>query len=509
MGSRVRRLLSLLLLAAVPALLAGGAYDETYRPQIHFTPARHWMNDPNGLVYLDGEYHLFFQYNPFGDSWGHMSWGHAVSGDLVHWTELPVAIPEAGEVMAFSGSAVVDWHNTSGLGTGGRPPLVALYTGYREKANGAQAQYLAYSNDRGRTWSTYSQGPVLDLHVPDFRDPKVSWYAPGGCWLMTVSLAANRQIAFFRSPNLKDWTALGRFGPAGSTVGVWECPDLFPLPVEGSPGTSRWVLIVNVGDGAPAGGSGTQYFVGAFDGSVFSADTVDGAVPTRWLDHGRDFYAAVTWGDIPASDGRRLVLGWMNNWKYGKTIPTSPWRSAQSLVRVLTLARTNGGLVLRQTPAAEYAGLRRGEPVSVRESLDGGGTVPFRDLRDQGGACEVTVAFELGRATEAGLVFGKGPGATRLRYDRAQGLLSIERAAGDFADPGFPGIHSAPVPAPNGRLALHLYLDRSSLEVFADGGLVTLTDQFFLKGADSLAAYAAGDGARVEATEWALASIWR
>ena len=272
-----RRFGSAVATAAVvaAAVLAGGAgsaaaatsssYQELFRPQFHFTPAKNWMNDPNGLVYYKGEYHLFYQYNPFGSQWGHMSWGHAVSRDLVHWHELPVAIPEQGDELVFSGSAVVDKHNTSGLGTRANPPMVAIYTAAKP---GSQAQALAYSTDRGRTFKRYSGNPVLDIGSGEFRDPKVFWYAPAHEWRMVVSKAVERKIAIYRSPNLKDWTHLSDFGPANATGGVWECPDLFPLAVDGKRKQTKWVMIVNLNPGAIAGGSGAQYFVGDFDGTT-------------------------------------------------------------------------------------------------------------------------------------------------------------------------------------------------------------------------------------------------
>ncbi|MFH9825506.1 GH32 C-terminal domain-containing protein [Streptomyces bobili] len=246
-------------------------YTETYRPQFHFTPEKNWMNDPNGLVYHQGEYHLFYQYNPNGNSWGDMSWGHAVSKDLVHWTELPLALSHDDSEMVFSGSAVVDRDNTTGFGTKKNPPMVAVYTSH-DKDTGVQAQSLAYSTDRGRTWTKYSGNPVIDIGSKDFRDPKVQWYAPTRSWLMTVSLSAEHKVRFYSSKNLKDWTQLSEFGPSGATGGVWECPDLFPLAVDGDPDNVKWVLVVNINPGGIAGGSAAQYFVGDFDGEKFTAE---------------------------------------------------------------------------------------------------------------------------------------------------------------------------------------------------------------------------------------------
>ncbi|MEV0170664.1 GH32 C-terminal domain-containing protein [Streptomyces sp. NPDC050803] len=245
-------------------------HSETYRPQFHFTPEKNWMNDPNGLVYYKGEYHLFYQYNPGGNSWGDMSWGHAVSKDLVHWEELPLALSHDDEEMVFSGSAVVDWDNTTGFGTRKNPPMVAIYTSY-DKAAGTQAQSLAYSTDRGRTWTKYQGNPVIDIGSKEFRDPKVQWYAPTRSWVMTVSLSTEHKVRFYTSKNLKDWELQSEFGPQGATGGVWECPDLFPLAVDGDENNIKWVLVVSMNPGGIAGGSGSQYFIGDFDGKKFTA----------------------------------------------------------------------------------------------------------------------------------------------------------------------------------------------------------------------------------------------
>jgi fructan beta-fructosidase len=317
--------------AAMAAVLAGAAgsaaaatasYQEPFRPQFHYTPAKNWMNDPNGLVYYKGEYHLFYQYNPFGSQWGHMSWGHAVSRDLVHWRELPVAIPEMGDELVFSGSAVVDKDNTSGLGTRRNPPMVAIYTAAKP---GSQAQALAYSTDRGRTFKRYEGNPVLDIGSREFRDPKVFWYAPEREWRMVVAKAVEHKIAIYSSPNLKDWTHLSDFGPANATGGVWECPDLFPLAVDGKRRQTKWVMIVNLNPGAIAGGSGAQYFVGDFDGTTFTADNevgeytppagdlyegFEGATYGDWSTTGDAFGDGPAAGNVPPQGG---VSGYLGN----------------------------------------------------------------------------------------------------------------------------------------------------------------------------------------------------
>ncbi len=231
-------------------------------PGIPFYTQDQLAQRPNGLVYFDGEYHLFYQYNPFGAQWGNMTWGHAVSTDLVNWTQLPVAIPMVGNIMAFSGSAVVDWNNSSGFGVSGNPPMVAIYTAN----SNTQRQHLAYSNDRGRSWTNYSNNPVLTLFNDDFRDPKVIWHAASQQWIMVVALSSKHRVRFYRSPDLKNWQFLQDFGPAGNQTGVWECPGLFPLPVDGDASNVKWVLQVGIGPGL------AQYFTGDFDGQQFVAD---------------------------------------------------------------------------------------------------------------------------------------------------------------------------------------------------------------------------------------------
>jgi fructan beta-fructosidase len=496
------------------------SYREPYRPQFHFTPARNWMNDPNGLVFFDGEFHLFYQTNPFGDRWGHMSWGHAVSPDLVHWQHLPLALAEEKGVMAFSGSAVVDWKNSSGFGREGRPPLVAVYTGhYTEKP--LQNQHLAYSNDRGRTWTKHAGNPVLDIGQKDFRDPKVLWHAPSGRWVMVVAWPEERKVRFYASPDLKTWSHLADFGPAGATGGIWECPDLFPLPVEGAPGESRWVLIVNLNPGGPAGGSGSQYFVGDFDGSRFTLDESEGggaplSTAPLWLDHGPDFYAAVTWSDVPAQDGRRIALGWMSNWDYAQDVPTSPWRSAMSVPRALTLRRTPEGLRLRQEPVRELDGLRRGAPRQFS-----GGTVAEAAAwlaRQASLPSLLDVELTLSGVTAAtpfALELSTGPDErTTIAYDPAGRRLAVDRARSGHVgfQATFAGRHEAPLRLADGLCRLRLLLDESSLEVFAQDGEAVITSLLFPttgRRVLSLSAGGAGTPTVVGITLHELGSAWR
>ncbi|MBK6456914.1 MAG: glycoside hydrolase family 32 protein [Gemmatimonadetes bacterium] len=467
---------------------------EPFRPRFHFTPERNWMNDPNGMVYYDGEWHLFYQYNPFGDKWGHMSWGHAVSRDLVHWEQLPLALAESDGVMIFSGSAVVDWRNTSGFARDGKPPLVALYTGHRD---GHQDQRIAYSNDRGRTWS--KGGVVLDLNKADFRDPKVFWHAPSSRWVMTVALSPEYKVQFYTSPDLKRWTRSGEFGPAGSRGGIWECPDLFPVQVEG--GGTRWVLIVNLNPGAPAGGSGTQYFVGDFDGQRFVPEG-EVAQPL-WADYGADFYAGVSWSDVPAADGRRVWLGWMSNWSYAQEVPTSPWRSAMSVARTLTLRRTPAGLRLVQRPVAELERLRRGAPRTFAGGTFTQASAWLAAQRDLPMLLDVEMTFAgASSAAPFALQLTTGPAESlALSIDPANRRIALDRTrSGRVAfHKDFPGVHTAPIRIANGEIQLRLLIDAASLELFAQQGETVMTEIFFPTGdSRALSLSATGTTPRVQ-----------
>lgn len=836
---RVRRLLALLGIAALtigfcptgaaPTANASTAppapYTETYRPQFHFSPAKNWMNDPNGLVYYRGEYHLFFQYNPSGDTWGNMSWGHAVSRDLVHWKQLPVAIPQDAKEMAFSGSVIVDKANTSGFGAPGKPALVAIYTS-ADKETGRQAQSLAYSTDDGRTFTKYSGNPVLDIGSTNFRDPKVFWYAPGHEWLMTAALSDQHKVTFYSSPDLKHWKHLSDFGPAGATGGVWECPDLFPMPVAGHPGQTKWVLVVNLNPGGIAGGSGAQYFTGSFDGKRFVSDdkpyvaptgralgafddggydgwthtgtafgtspttgslpgqqpvngwtgagyvnsfhggdagtgtltspsfTLDqrylnfqigggnhpnvpggstapppgttyadfegatygdgwtetgdfvGTGPTReslpgqigagvldtcvktcdaaegtitspsftidhdyidllvaggkhplsgtdptavnllvdgkvvatatgdnsgnlnwrawdvrqwkgkratiqvvdhraadwghlmvdnivfsdraaapwddgtsvnllvdgkvvrtatgadaesldwtswdlqdlqgktaqvqvvdhntggwghvladqftladqpatsatqrahWIDYGKDDYAAVTYNNAPG--GRRIMIGWMNNWNYGGSIPTSPWRSAMTVPRELSLQSVDGHARLVQEPVTELNSLA-GDPATSLPLL----SVPSGTHRLSASAKAARIDFELapGTATTSGIEIRRGDGqATSIGYDARTGEVYVDRSlSGDVGfSTDFPGVQRAPVALHGGRVRLHVLVDWSSVEVFADDGRTLITDQIFPNPSSTgLATFATGGTATVHGlTVTPLRSAW-
>ncbi|HEY6548805.1 MAG TPA: glycoside hydrolase family 32 protein [Vicinamibacteria bacterium] len=444
------------------------AQDEPLRPQFHFSPARNFMNDPNGLVFFEGEYHLFYQHNPEGDRWGHMSWGHAVSPDLLHWTHLPVALREENGIMVFSGSVVVDHEDRSGL-CGGRPCLVAVYTGHTKDR---QTQNLAASRDRGRTFAKYAGNPVLDLARKDFRDPKVFWHAPTARFVMVTVLPDEHKVRFFASRDLKHWEALSDFGPAGAQGGVWECPDLFVLPVEGEPGVTRWVLDVDLNPGGIAGGSGDQYFVGTFDGVRFTSDEP----PTRtlWADYGKDFYATLSFANLPPADGRSIWMGWMSNWLYANDTPTAPWRGVQSVPRVLSLRRLPEGLRLVQAPVAELRALRkRAEPTLVAREAE----LP--------GSADIELELVRGAWKEAGLRFSNELGeqvVVGVSVEPLEVFVDRRRSRLRPFHEGYPGRHAGPVRfegEAGGRVRLRILFDRSTLEVFANGGESVISDRVF------------------------------
>jgi len=819
------------LAAPIPA-----AYDQTYRPQFHYSPAKNWMNDPNGLVFYQGQYHLFYQYNPLGNTWGNMSWGHAVSPDLVHWKELPVAIPYDDTELVFSGSAVVDKDNTSGFGTKANPPLVAIYTSaYKNRP--IQAQSLAYSTDGGTTFTKYAGNPVLDIGSGEFRDPKVFWYAPAKAWRMVVVKATEHKVSIYSSPNLKEWTHLSDFGPAGAVGGVWECPDLFPLAVDGNPRNIKWVMVVNLNPGGIAGGSGGQYFVGDFDGTTFTSDdpatytpptgtviqdfestgfapwtttgtafgdgpaaggidgqqtvtgyegqqlansfhngdgtigtlsspeftitssylnfligggnhphvagtqlsseppegtllfegfefpddtnlaeagwtltgdflpdrnpstaggegyigrkllntweggplgdenqgtlsspafeitdnylnfllggggrsdgslqaelVVDGQVvktatgsndgilnwknwdvrayrgqeavlrikdqatggwghltfdhpvlgPTaalprsvettvnlvvdgqivrtatgsdsetldwanwdlrdlagqqatiqvidnntggwghvlvdqftfadgpalsateraHWLDYGRDFYAGVTFNNVP--NGKRIMIAWMNNWQYGGSIPTDPWRRAMSVPRELNLERIGGATELTSTPVQQLKSLRQSQAYTAgKQRLLEGTTTLGQGAR--GDTVEILAEFKAQDAEKFGINVRTGNGQrTVVGYDVNRDGIYVDRTkSGNVAfNATFPSVEFAPLKVENGIVTLRILVDRSSVEVFADRGQRTITDQIFPdRDSKGIQVFSTGGRAQLnKITIWQLRSAWQ
>ena len=500
MRLHIATIIALACLAPALSRADDALYSEPHRPQYHFTPAKNWMNDPNGLVYHDGEYHLFYQYNPHGDTWGHMSWGHAVSTDLLHWKHLPVALHEENGIMIFSGSAVVDHANTSGFGTKDNPPLIAIYTGHTDKE---QTQHIAYSTDKGRTWTKYKGNPVIDENLKDFRDPKVMWHAPTKRWVMTVALPHEKKVRFYACPDLKSWDKLSDFGQQGATGGIWECPDLFELPVEGKP--SRWVLVVNINGGTPAGGSGCQYFVGSFDGQSFKNDNPKDLA--LWADYGADFYAAQSWSDDPSN--KRHWIGWMSNWQYANNEPTKPFRTAQSIPRHLKLVETKQGLRLSQSPV-DLSTLR--SPALSLDEPDHA-AADHDPITLKGEALEIRVTFQLDSAPDFGLKLRHNDKQqTLVGYDVKQQRLYVDRTkSGPDFHKAFPARHTAPLaPDANNQISLHILLDRSSVEVFANDGTVAITDRIFPSpNALDVSAYATTGRVNIPAFQsWTLRSTW-
>jgi fructan beta-fructosidase len=448
------------------------AQDDHFRPQYHFSPRTNWMNDPNGLVYYQGEYHLFYQYHPGSPVWGPMHWGHAVSKDLIHWQHLPIALYPDENGMIFSGSAVIDWENTAGFG---KEAMVAIFTHATPER---QAQSLAYSTDRGRTWTKHSGNPVLlpPEGLRDFRDPKVFWYSgnSGAHWVMV--LAAHDAVRFYISPDLIHWTPGGIFGEKhGAHGGVWETPDLFKLPVENGP-ESRWVLTAGIGNGGPGGSSGMQYFIGDFDGKTFLSGNPEQTV--LWADFGADYYAAQSWSDLPGS--RRIMIGWQNNWQYAQRIPPATWRGVFSLPREVTLKQTPDGIRLFQQPAREVFAQRGAHEQWQHVSIAAGNNL-LGHLA--GGSFEFNAEFHVNpRADRFGFRVRVGEGEqTTIGYAVQQQRVFVDRVHSgqmDF-DEGFASVHSVEMKPVEGVIRLQIFLDRSCIEVFGNAGQVTIADTIY------------------------------
>ncbi|HEY3373217.1 MAG TPA: glycoside hydrolase family 32 protein [Prolixibacteraceae bacterium] len=490
-------------------------YREQYRPQFHFSPEAHWMNDPNGMVYYEGEYHLFYQYYPDSTIWGPMHWGHAISKDLVHWQHMPVAIYPDTLGWIFSGSAVADLKNTSGLGTAENPPLVAIYTYHNvvlEKSGSKtpQSQALAFSTDKGRTWTKYAKNPVLKSPgINDFRDPKVFWHNETGKWVMI--LAVKDRVHLYSSPNLISWTFESEFGKGiGAHGGVWECPDLFPLKVQGSD-HSKWVMLVNINPGGPNGGSANQYFTGEFDGKKFTPDEPN----EKWVDWGRDNYAGVTWSNVPETDGRRLFIGWMSNWQYANVVPTTVWRSATTVPRELSLINQNNRFLLVSNPVKELEVLRDGNnPVyHASQNISGEKEMALDSITLSQSELifdfnlENTSIDSLGIVLENNLqeklVIGYSVNQKQLFVDR--------RAAGPSAfSKEFAGIAKAPYIAGE-HLQLRILVDVASTELFVDSGKLVMTNIVFpTEKFTKLKVYSTGGDLLLEKAEFhSLKRIWK
>lgn len=452
-------------------------YNEPYRPQYHFSPPKKWMNDPNGLVYHDGIYHLFYQYYPDDIVWGPMHWGHATSTDMVHWEHKPIALYPDEHGLIFSGSAVVDKNNTSGLGTKDNPPLVAIFTYHdmeSEKAGNLnyQTQGIAYSLDNGDTWTKYEGNPVIGNNgIKDFRDPKVFWDADTKQWVMV--LVAGDHAQFYRSPNLKDWEFMSDFGQdIGAHGGVWECPDLFPLEhPDPTHYAQKWVLLISINPGGPNGGSATQYFIGDWDGTTFTPNDNQ----TRWLEYGTDNYAGVTYNNTIGNE--RLFIGWMSNWDYARSTPTKVWRSAMTLPRNLKLAKYNDQLVLKNYPYDKVDSLTiykqqdyRPGPVSsydVKDRVFNQHRIQFQTT------AENEVVMNLKNKQGDNLKFAMSPLLGKLMLDRtSSGKVDFQESFGN-------NVISQPYAPQDSIVKVSAYLDASSIEIFVDYGRYVFTQQIF------------------------------
>lgn len=418
---------------------------ERFRPEYHHSPVYGWMNDPNGMFYKDGEWHLYFQYNPFGSLWENMTWGHSVSKDLVHWEALPNAIEADAIGTIFSGSCVVDTRNSAGFG---KNAIIAYYTSAAE----AQTQSMAYSTDGGRTFTKYEKNPVITSDIPDFRDPKIFWHEPTQKWI--VVLAAGQEMQFYSSPNLKEWTFESSFGRQyGNHGGVWECPDMMQLLVRGT-GQQKWMLVCNINPGGPFGGNATQYFVGQFDGHKFTCESKPEV--TKWMDYGKDHYATVSFSNAP--ENRHVVIAWMSNWQYANQVPTHQFRSANSIPRDLDLFTDGEETYCGVIPSKEMLALRGNK---------------VKKLSD---ACELVI--DIKGSMELTLSNTNGEEVT-MRYDAQQQTFSMDRTkSGDCSfSEAFPTVTTAPT---HGAMKqLRIFIDRCSIEAFAADGKMAMTNLVF------------------------------
>ncbi|TXB68840.1 glycoside hydrolase family 32 protein [Phaeodactylibacter luteus] len=507
-----------------PEAAPSAYYQEPYRPQFHFSPDSMWMNDPNGMVFHNGAYHLFYQYYPDSNVWGPMHWGHAISQDLLSWEHLPIGLYPDSLGWIFSGSAVHDANNTSGLGQNGKGPLIAIFTHHNDplaKAGSDAFQYqsLAYSLDEGQSWSKYAGNPVLpNPGIKDFRDPKVFWHQPSEQWVM--ALAVQDRIQFYSSPNLLQWAYLSEFGQGlGAQGGVWECPDLISLDLPGKDSTV-WALLVSINPGGPNGGSATQYFLGDFDGTTFSpfpqfmaavaADTLSGN--PYWIDYGRDNYAGVTWSGA-GNRQERLFMGWMSNWDYAQQVPTQRWRSAMTLPRALFLAESPDGLRLGSRPAdalqhlrqqAQRFALETGEEPLSLAAIPSAAPGLELDIRLSWDTAQPPAQVIIRAENEAGEHFdiGVAPNEALLFADRSNA------GPNGFSEQFARGAKAPLLSAP-GEARLRLFYDRASCEAFTTDGLTAMTNLFFpSQPFTSFRILAQGGRVKAEGEFWELSRIW-
>ncbi len=450
------------------------ANREKFRPAFHHTPVYGWMNDPNGMFYKDGVWHLYYQWNPYGSKWQNMTWGHSSSTDLINWQHHPAAIEPDGLGTVFSGSCAIDKDDTAGFGS---DAVIALYT----SAAASQVQSLAHRNDNGNTFEIYPGNPVITLES-EARDPNMFWNEATGEWNLVLAHALEHEMLVFTSPDMKQWTLQSAFGKGlGAQDGVWECPDLFELTVDGSD-QKKWVLICNINPGGPFGGSATQYFIGEFDGKTFTPDRdANGNVPTKWMDYGKDHYATVSWSNAP--DNRRTVIGWMSNWQYAAEVPTMQYRSANTLPREIGLFRASDGEIYTScTPSPEIGALRGNASVKKRSFTAGKKSRTFALPEANGGICEITLEITPKKGVPVNLTLANEAGnKVEMVYNPAESTFSFDRYQSgqtDFSQ-DFPAITTAPAFTDGGNLRLRIFIDRSSIEVFEQNGRFAMTNLVF------------------------------
>jgi fructan beta-fructosidase len=480
-------------------------YKERHRPQFHFSPVAHWMNDPNGLCWFEGEYHLFYQYYPAGIVWGPMHWGHAVSSDMVRWKHLPVAIYPDSLGYIFSGSVVIDKDNRSGLGTKEQPPMVAIFThhdpqGEKEGQITFQNQSIAWSSDKGRTFTKFSGNPVIkNPGIRDFRDPKVRWHEESNRWIMV--LAAYDQVMLYSSADLKKWDFCSSFGIPGDTR-LWECPDLVPVRTRNSD-EKKWVLLVSIQNSAPNGGTATAYFVGDFDGRTFKSD------PTfqQWLDYGTDNYAMVTWSNVP--DDRILALGWMSNWQYAQQVPTEQWRSAMTLPRELTLHKNDGGFRLHSAPVAELRTLQNSDAPDLATGIRKPGLI-YSDCT----LSRLTLTMPVMPTADLAIRYSNDDNQELIvGYDRQKNAFYVDRSkAGqhDFS-PTFAGRHYSGQLPGSFPFSMEIFLDHASVELFGQQGSTVMTEICFPSKPFSKAELVCHpeDVSKCDMKAWRLNRVWK
>ena len=461
-----------------------------YRPNFHFSPKKGWMNDPNGMFYFNGYYHLYFQHYPDGTTWGPMHWGHAISTDMISWKEQPIALYPDELGLIFSGSAVVDLENTSGFGEEGQLPVVAMFTHHDMEADKAgevidETQSIAYSLDEGLTYTKYEGNPVVqNPNIPDFRDPKVNWDDERKQW--TMVLAAGQEIMFYASKDLKKWKLLSTFGEGiGNHEGVWECPDFFQLPVTGTEET-KWVLFVSINPGGPNSGSATQYFVGDFDGTTFMVDENFQQELSKehsfWVDHGRDNYAGVTWSNITTANGGKLFIGWMNNWLYANEVPTEEWRGAATIARELGLIRGANTYRLVSNPVGELEGYRGKKVADSTISIEGETVLTTTKTIS---LSKTEINFEIPEVTNGTYTFtlsnDKGE-QLKFGYDAEEKQFFVDRVKSgktSFSEKFADRISTAPRIANSNTMNGKILLDKTSIELFYDNGQTVMTEIFF------------------------------